>query len=187
MVVLTIYVVVMSRWCQQRDMVVKVISDGRFRPELESMVGLIASFSYLRLEVRDTYSFLDLLRLVEQEFYSANDHRDFDRIPLFAPDCDTNLDFNWLPAYTHWWPMHEPQVHPGQVRLQPFPFAPSFPVEFLPYFSDTGTCINLFVQYRTDLFSTGTIERLGNYTRSLAKEASGRPSNILGSISSEAP
>jgi len=67
----------MSRWCNQRDLLLAFVSTGRYCAELQGVVGDLAYHLHLRIEVRKEDSFLDLLKRINAEYYSAYDHQDF--------------------------------------------------------------------------------------------------------------
>lgn len=179
LVVLTVYVIVMSRWCQQADVVVSFASDGRFLPELEGMTGFLAKVLYLRVEVNEAARLRDVLQQVSREFNAAYEHLDSDWIvPDVVPECATDLGFNWLTTYWKWarWSADQQRLVDDQVRIQPFPQKVSLqPTKFSPWFSDTATGVYVTVLYRTDRFRLSTIERFGQDLRSLANEFIQRP------------
>lgn len=157
LVVLTAYIAVMSRWCNKGDLVTGFISNGRYRPELENMIGFVANMLHLHVEVTEGDSFLDLLKRLNREIRSAYDHQDFDRVPAFIPECATDLQFNWLP--THWSQgfVCQHREADDKVRVQQFPFRVIQPCKFTP-FSDTAAGINVTVLYGSDRFAPSTIE-----------------------------
>ena len=61
LLVLVAYVVAMSHWCDQQDLVVVLAYHGRQRQELKNVIGFFASELTLRVEVAPGDSFLDLL------------------------------------------------------------------------------------------------------------------------------
>lgn len=193
LVVLTVYVAVVSRWCGQRDLVLTFVSHGRHRrPELQNMIGFLASRLFLRVEIGHDDSFRDLLKRVNVEFYSAYEHYDFDRVPDFIPECaaDTDTDFNWLPAVWGRRPAHKGAAD-EQLRIQPFPLEPyrkRLPEWFklASVFSETAAGIVATVLYRPDLFAADTIERFGQNLRSFAQEFAHHPLAPIASVSLEA-
>jgi hypothetical protein len=177
LVVLTAYAVVMSRWLRQTDLVLVFGSHGRYRrPELENMIGFLAYGLHFRLEVTRHSSFLDLLRRATLEFYAASNHEDFGRVPDLIPECTTELIFNWLPANWVRRSVHQEGRAHEQVRTQPFQIdTVGSAHKFMLFVSDSPAGIIATVQYRSDLFGSSTIERLGNNLRLLSAEFAQHP------------
>lgn len=182
LVVLAVYVAVLSRWCNQRDLVLTFVSHGRHgRPELENMIGFLVNLLLFRIEVTKDDSFLDLLKRVSQEFHSACQHQDFNRVPDFVPECPVpfELSFDWAPAnWTGRSIQQEEAV--SQFTVQPFPIQTfryrvneSYKLAAVP--SETASGIVITVMYRVDLFAPSTIERFGRNLRVFAEQFTQRP------------
>lgn len=174
LVALTLYVALMSRWRNHRDLVVWFVSNGRQRPELEQVTGYLASHLPLRLELMETYSFLDLLKRVELEFRAACCHHDFDRVPRIAPSCFhlPALYFNWLQPST------DTRVDIAGLRIDPFPISRSSPVSFFPYFRHDKTGVRLIVQYQPSVHSPAEMEWLRDNLLRLAESFARCPSTV---------
>lgn len=211
LVVMAIYIIVISRWCNQKDLVVAVVSHGRHNcPELAYTIGLIAGFLHLRIERANDDTFHDLLVRVRLELAAAFEHQGSDRVPLIVPDCSTNVQFNWQSAQStkglvdHYflpefaatvnheppWAMkpsvqHDKAERP--LRLQSFPVRTIVSPQFAPNFYDTGpTGIYMLVKYAQNLFSAAAIERLGHHMRSVAQEVAEQPGIPIKEINYEA-
>jgi hypothetical protein len=181
LIVLAVYIAVVSRWCSQRDLVLSFVSHGRHRPELKRIVGWLANYQHMRIEIAEDDSFLDLLRRVDQEFHSARQHEDFDRVPDLIPGYTAPLYFNWLPATSSGRRADE-RVECG-IKMRPFLMNPvlsremeSPSPELMAMSSDTSAGIVITVIYRSDLFKPRTIERLGDDLRVLAEKSLENPS-----------
>lgn len=175
LVMLSVYIAVMAGWCNRRDLVIAFVSNGRYRPELQNIVGLVASRLYLRVGLDHAECFLDLLGQVSREFYSAHDHRDFDRVPLLIPECNTELQFNWLPDGWDRVPVSEREENNDRLLIQRFPFRAMRSETFIPLFFDTPDGINVTVRYRPDLLAHSSIERFGRNLRILSEEITQHP------------
>jgi acyl carrier protein len=183
LIVLAIYAAVISRWCGQRDLVIKFPSNGRFRPELINMVGWISGPLYLRVEITEKDSLLDLLKKADLEFNSAYEHYDFNRVPELIPECTTEVSLNCAPRFLG---ASRYEGHPWEaddgVRIQPFllgmPHAPTF----LPFLHEDESQIVVMVKYRPDLFAPSTIERFGRDLRLFAQQFADDPFTRVMSI-----
>lgn len=171
-VALALYVVVLSRWLNQRDILLTFVSHGRHRAELRGTVGLIADHLLLRVEIQHQDKFRDLLRRVDLELNSAYKHYDFGRAFTMFPECVTEVGFNWLAgsktdALGHKYPA-------CNLKILPFPTRVPWPISFTVIFSETPCGIVATVGFRTDLFSKSTAERIGRQLQLLAEECGER-------------
>lgn len=188
LVVLTVYAAVVSRWCSQGDLVLGFASHGRHsRPELENMIGFLATGLLLRIEITKEESFLDLLKRVNLEFYSACNHQGIGRLRDIVPECTIDVGFNWITTNWSRRSVHQKGEADGPVKMQPFPIQTFRSVEapflkFVPLFSDTAAGIIVTVLYRPDLFAKSTIERFGHSLRLFAAEFTQRPLASVASI-----
>jgi non-ribosomal peptide synthetase component F len=184
LVVLAIYVAAMSRWCRQRDLIVAMVEYGRFRQELESMVGWLINHLHLRIQGSESDSFRDLLSRVTHEFHVACEHADFNRVPALMPECSTELLFNWQPRSSSMRSAADGEFAADGLKVQWFPISKKTPAaRFMTFFSDTAAGITTKVIYRTDLFLASTIERFGDTLRLFAEEFTQRPHARVASIS----
>jgi len=181
MIVLVIYVATMTRWCNKRDLLIKFISHGRFRPELLSMVGFVAGYLHLRIETTDDDSFIDVLKRTTLELQCAYEHRDLDRVPLIIPECSANLFFDWIPAREQF---VQPQdgSNEAELKIQSFPLEVAWPREFLIWFRDSATGVVASITYQTKRFRPQTIEQLQRNLEIFAEEFSRRPRDPMSSI-----
>lgn len=184
LVILTIYAAVMSRWCGLRDLVIKLPSNGRYRPELVDMVGWVSGPLHLRVEITEQDSWLDLLKKVDLEFNSAYEHYDFNRVPELVPDCITDLNLNCMPRFLsasryvgHPWEAGD------QVGIQPFPLGVAQVPTLLSSLHEVESQMVFKIAYPTHRFTPSTIERFGRELRLFAQEFADDPFTKVTSIS----
>lgn len=174
LVMLTIYVAVMSRWCNQRDLVIRVPNNGRCRPELQDMIGLLATALFLRIEIARDDTFLDLLARIRVEFYSASEHVSFGRIFEVVPGLGTEIVFNWLPPQgTH--VITDSYQPEDKITAMPFPQPVPVPFKFMPLFYDSGLGINANINYCPDFLTLDTVEWFADNLRLFAREFARNP------------
>lgn len=183
LVVLTFYLAVMSRWYNQRDLMLVFISHGRNRPELANVIGFLVEFLYLRIEVSPEDRFIDLLKRVHSEFHSASYHQPFDPVQDLAPDYSTDLSFNWQPSnWAPWLADRQWQVN-DQVTIRPYPLKPSIPAQFGQWFFETSDDIDVTVLYSSDSYSSTTIEQFRRELLLFAENCTQHPLTRVASIS----
>lgn len=122
MVVLVLYAVVVSQWCNQKDFVFATTATGRDRSELETMAGYCSHLLYLRVQLIGSESFIDFLNIVSQEYYGGLLHQGFFATRHFI-DLSPDTFFQWLP----WQPVEfggVPRPHESaklDVVVEPYP------------------------------------------------------------------
>lgn len=166
MVVFCIFTAVILRWCDSKDLVLRFLISGRHHPKLQNMIGFLAEFLHLRIQITERTTLLDLLRQGDLEFQSAYKRHDFGRVPEFIPQWAWKMDvidlrFQWAPSSTAIRPSDSGAG--GGLDMQPMSLAVAKPFEFLPIFYDSPSGIGCSVIYRSDVFAPGTMERFGSH------------------------
>lgn len=102
MAVFTAFAILTLRWCKVSQGILQYQSDGRFNPKLENSIGYYASPLYLKVELRNTDTFLDAIHRVTAEYIRAHQHADFGLMEsgVARPDLTRNSCFNWVPGDT---------------------------------------------------------------------------------------
>jgi hypothetical protein len=137
------------------------------------------------VEISDTDTFVDLLKRVQREFFAVTEHQDF--IPAYVSECQPEVFFNWggLPTYSSRWSVDQSRGGADQLRMQPFPVYEVWPSKFLAFFSDTPAGILATINFRPDLLTQHSIERLGRNMRSVAEQLVQQPLGQVSSVSTE--
>ncbi len=123
MSVLTAYAALILRWCNTSEALLRYQTDGRADPLVGGAIGYFASVLHLRLQLRASDTFVDLLQQIMQEYRSAHAHADFSYLDAhILPDAlMRSPGFNWVPQE----PRHDltrPDESPHQLRFFPVPF-----------------------------------------------------------------
>ena len=192
LLMLTIYIGAVARWCGQSDFVVATMATGRDRREHHSVVGLLSHPIYLRIKLAGNETPLDLLRRVNGEFYRAVLHSDFGETVTGSFGLLRGSLFTWIP-----WraedvfgvPRPDESARAG-VRVERFQFAqrPTFPehlnIEVL--LSDTPTIAGGVI-YRSNAFERSTIDRFVEEMHDIAERMVNAPDSRIptnGAVSS---
>lgn len=180
-IVLTAYVIVMSKWCSQHDLLLSFVSHGRHRRrELEGMIGLLACWTFLRIDITRESTALGLLRRVSQEFSAALEHQEYFMVPDTFPKNVTEVEFNWLPAHTTKDSVSRTKIGDGEVHVQPYSIKNlGFVGRFHPFFYDSRSGIGLTVHYRPDQMSPDRVQQFGNDVRRVAAEIARHPQTSI--------
>jgi hypothetical protein len=150
--------------------VIRLVSNGRYRPELQSMVGSIANAIYLRLEIRPSDRLADVIEQVAREFHTASGHQDFGFVPGFDPGCKSELSFAWLPMTGDRWSGPTRRSGDCGVRIQPYPAMLGRRIPFWLTFEDTTDGVVGTAMYRPSDYKLATLEWLRRSFRLLAEQ-----------------
>jgi len=176
--VLTIYVAALSHWCAENDLMLQVISHGRYRHELQRIVGWLATPLLFRIDVDPHDTFLTLLSRVSTEFSASMSHHDHGHMLNLVPEFPTSLMFNWKRE-----PFHVCPTDPrADLTVQPFAIERRFGT-FLPFFYDNRTCIDVTVNFDPDVFEPIKIHRFCESLRVLAEGFAQDPDDRLRPLS----
>ena len=173
LVVLTIYIAVMARWCDQTDLLVSFVTDGRYRAELVNMIGDLAYHLHLRIITSSDDTFMSLLRKIIFEYRAAYEHQDFGWVPVVIPECrglftSTDLYFNWIADRPKLGQRPTRAGNLDDVCVKPFPFQIKWPIGFRLYFVDSADGIRATIQFRPDYIQHEILERLAKLLQSFA-------------------
>ena len=181
LIMLTLYVACLSIWCKQKDLVVPFLIAGRAAAH-EGVVGCFSHVVYLRVRLRGNESFIELLKLVSNEYYRVAAFRqDSGRMAIERPELVRGTLCQWLswhPADIAGLPTDSPTSQLGlkveNVRCQSLEELTNIPpdrVDLEINFFDAAGGISALAIYRTGRFGQDTLRRLMGELRSVAERA----------------
>lgn len=196
--VLAAYAVVLSSWCAAEDLLVLFPSHGRHQPALRNMVGFVANMLLLRIHVNREKTFGELLAEVKGEIAAALEHRDYDRVPDFMPQCTTEVVFNWQSTHSKQGALDHHVVlecgHPlsrsfelgagsqaersgtsNPPKVLPFLARSPDTPKLVPVFFDTPSSVQMTVTFDPNVLAPATIESFIRSLLSVAREATEQP------------
>lgn len=191
---LAIYVALVLRWCKTAQTVIGCQTDGRVRPEFENTIGYFSSTLYLRTQLLEGDTFIELTRRVTQEYCHAYENAD-----VFAcltahqpqPEFTRNTAFNWVPQRT---PMELSDLtHEQAIRCSAIRFVHPLPkhLEAENMQSDREPAMLLYetddeivgdVYFSPRRFSVVTMERFGRNYLYLLRELLVRGDSLVSDI-----
>ncbi|MFD7254360.1 condensation domain-containing protein, partial [Streptomyces sp. NPDC059895] len=194
MVLLSLFEIVLARYCRQDDIAVGTPIAGRNRAETEDLIGFFVNTLVLRTDLSGDPSFTELLARVKDTALGAYDHQDlpFERlVEELAPDRDLSRN----PLFQTMFVLQAP----GSADGQGWELAGTDgvePVEVergLAKFDLTLTAVEsadglkAVLEYRTDLFERSTIERMAGHIRTLAASVADTPDARLSELNMLTP
>ncbi|GAX45463.1 amino acid adenylation domain-containing protein [Tolypothrix sp. NIES-4075] len=163
MTLLTGFVILLSRYSNQQDILVGSPIANRNRSELESLIGFFVNILVLRTDVSGNPSFWELLQRVRQVATEAYSHQDvpFDQI-VDALQPERNL--NYSPLFQVMFVLLN--TPPGKLELPGLSLTPlevetqtaKFDLTLL--ITETEQGLSGSLEYNSDLFEEATITRM---------------------------
>ncbi|MGW2384302.1 non-ribosomal peptide synthetase [Streptomyces sp. NPDC001658] len=171
--------VVLTRYSDQRDVVLGTPVAGRTRTEFESTVGLFLNLISVRVRVDDDASFLDLLKSTRRSSLQAMQHQElpFDQVlqglsvqrrDTVSPIFQVSLSVANLPDLPFELAGLEPSEH---IWVELAGARYDLTTTFVP----DGGRLRLRLQYDTALFDDGTVRTLVSHLSQVLLQAAGTP------------
>ncbi|CAM3627150.1 non-ribosomal peptide synthase/polyketide synthase [Kibdelosporangium persicum] len=176
----------LARYAGQDDVAVGTVTSGRNRPELNRLVGFFVNTVVLRSTVDSRRSFGEFLDDVKQTVLDAFAH---DEVPLervvdaVRPDRDVSRNplFDVM-VLLHNTPRGLPEF-PG-LRTEPVDVAGQSAIFDLSLdFVEHDGALTCALEYNTDLFDTGTIERFAGHLAHFFDQVTTDPDRPLWQVS----
>ncbi|MHA6757540.1 amino acid adenylation domain-containing protein [Streptacidiphilus sp. PAMC 29251] len=186
MTLLSVFQLLLSKYSGQEDVAVGTPIAGRNRAEIEDMIGFFVNTLVMRTDLSGDPTFLELLDRAKDTALGAYEHqdlpferlvdelapkRDLSRNPLFQtmlvlqnnPDGDT-------------WMFQDLSVEQVGVSGQAVKFDLQLTV------GETAAGLDAALEYRTDLFELGTMERLVGHFQTLLAAVAAAPGARLSEL-----
>ncbi|WP_275290959.1 non-ribosomal peptide synthetase [Amycolatopsis sp. La24] len=194
MVLLAGFSAALARYTRQDDVVVGTPVAGRTRSELAGLIGLFVNTLALRTRCDDSADFRSLLARVRRTCLDAFSHQDLpferlvealrpDRSLSYSPLVQVFFDVQNTPGGEVEWP---------GLRLRPFAggealLGTTAKFDLSMSLRETPDGLEGTLEYNTDLFAAGTVQRMAEHCRNLLSEAAARPAEPMRSLSMLAP
>jgi amino acid adenylation domain-containing protein/non-ribosomal peptide synthase protein (TIGR01720 family) len=185
MTALAAFQTLLVRYTGQTDVAVGSGIANRNRPELERLIGFFVNLQVMRSRVDGSRSFRDLLRQVRQTCLDAYDHQDvpFDRV-VRELQPDRNANYNPLCQVClvfQNFPMPEMQF-PGLSVQEMTVAAGTSKFDLTLYLKPDRTGLTVEIEYNTDLFDPGTINRMLNHYAVLLRSVADAPDKSVSEL-----
>ncbi|HYN84383.1 MAG TPA: amino acid adenylation domain-containing protein, partial [Pyrinomonadaceae bacterium] len=185
MALLAAYQTLLYRYTGQTDITTGTPIAGRNRSELEGLVGFFANTLVMRTRLSGEMTFRQLLGRVREVALGAYTHQDvpFEQlVEVLQPERDlsrppffqTMLALQNVPHSSHG--LSSLTFTQMQVDRESAMF------DLTLYFSEQEGGVSCTIEYNTDLFDDGTIERLASHFRRLVGAAAADPDTPLASL-----
>jgi amino acid adenylation domain-containing protein len=182
MTLLAAFQTLLLRYTGQHDLVLGTPIAGRTRRELHSLFGLFANTLVLRTDLSGNPSFLHLLQRVREVCLNAYDHQDLPFEKL-VEELHPERSLSYSPLFQVFLSLgnfaSRPPSLPGLtiVPLQIDRHTARF--DLVCDFFEEAEGLSCRLEYNTDLFEAGTIERLASHLHTLLESIVAHPQQRL--------
>ncbi|ASZ13033.1 non-ribosomal peptide synthetase [Chitinophaga sp. MD30] len=160
--------VLLARYSGQEDICIGISTAGRQQEEIAPLIGFFVNTLALRDAINHQASFRELVQRVKQTALQAYAHQDipFEKVvEVTVKERDTSRHpiFQVMFVYEH--TDETPDFRLGDLRLDNEAFdvtTAKFDLSFFMSEAKEGT-LRINIGYRTDLFESSTIERMGSH------------------------
>jgi amino acid adenylation domain-containing protein/FkbH-like protein len=163
MVLMAALAITFEKWARQQDMVFGTVVAGRTRHEVENVIGCFMNFLPIRVQVSDDDTGRELIARARSVVLEAQGHQDcpFEKI-VEAVNPERRANQNPLYNVALLLQNFPEKLFQGRnLEVTPMPVdveAAQLDLRFEAEFS--GRNLSLSCEYKTDLFSPGTVEQL---------------------------
>ncbi|MGW0288265.1 condensation domain-containing protein, partial [Streptomyces sp. NPDC003236] len=186
MALLSVFQIVLARYCRQDDVAVGTPIAGRNRAETEDLIGFFVNTLVLRTDLSGDPTFTELLDRVKDTALGAYDHQDlpFERlVDELAPDRDLSRNplFQTLFVFQNT-PDDNAWSLPGLTVEQVGVGGQDAKFDLQLTAAEADGELLAALEYRTDLFERATVERLAGHFMTLAASVAAAPGARLSEL-----
>jgi surfactin family lipopeptide synthetase A len=185
MTLLTAFAVLLSRYCEQPDIVIGSPIANRDRTEVENLLGFFVNNLVLRIQIPQNSSFQDLLAQVKRTALDAYDHQNlpFEKL-VEALQPERNLSYHPLfqvmfilqNSPSGQLPM--PNLKLSSIEVESSTTQLDLTLEIL----DSVNGLAGRFEYNTDLFERSTIDRMAKHFQNLLEAIATNPQQKVSQI-----
>lgn len=181
----TIYTILLSKFCNQDDLVIGVPVSGRNSRGLEQMVGMFVNNLALRSRITGSKTFAEFLQEQNRMLLDAFKNQSYDFGKLIEK-LDQKRDISRNPVFDTMFIYQDVLFREGgtEFTVAPYFFDPGFSKYDLSLeVVDSGEELDFYFEYNTALFGDELIERLAGYFNTLAENIIADPHCRTGELS----
>ena len=187
MVLLAGFQVLLYRYSGQQDIAVGSPIAGRKRTETSGLIGFFVNTLVLRADLSGGPSFKELLRRVQKATLEAYDHQDVPFTKLVEA-LVPERDLSYTPLFQVMMVLQNvrrSEMRLGSAKLQPFDFSTgTAKFDLLLQLEEAGSgTLQASLEYDTDLFEAGSVNRMIAHYEMLLKGAAAMPEESIDRIS----
>ncbi len=185
MVLLAIYNILLSKYSNQKDIIIGSPIAGRQHPDLDNIIGILINTLAMRNYPEDKKSFREFLIEVKERSLKAYENQDY-QFEMLIEKLDLKKNMGNNPLFDVMF-FHQ-NVDNTSMVIEDLKFM-SYSLNFktakfdlLLITAETDDEIDCILEYRTQLYKRDTIKRLGKHFISIIKEITNNPKVKLAEI-----
>ena len=185
MTLLTGLLILLSRYTQQEDLLVGTPIAGRTQPEVEQLFGCFLNTLVLRTKLGADLTVQEALQRVREVTLAAYDHQEYPfekLVEVLQPERDLGRN----PFFQVLFSLQNAPLEPFSMRglswtpVQLETGATKFALELA--LQETAEGIVGYLEYQSELFEQGTVERMGQHYVQILREMVRQPQQRIGEL-----
>lgn len=188
MLLLAVFKGLLHHYSGQEDILVGTAVSGRTRLEVEKLIGFFVNTIVLRSQIKPTESFRDFLAQIRQHSIDGYAHADIPFEQLVERVQRVTNRNDRKPLFQAWFSFMDSmsEFKIGEINACPVHIPPPEAQFDLSLFViEKGNQVNCYFEYKTDLFSARTIERIMSDFEQLLSAALAQPEATLAQLLSK--
>lgn len=185
MTLLAAFQLLLHRYSGQPDISVGVPIAGRTRSDIENLIGFFVNTLVLRTDLSGNPTLKELLGRVREVTLDGYDHQDFPFEKL-VEELQPHRDLSYSPLFQVMFVMQNMPKEPFQLTdLTASPLdidRGNAKFDLTLYANETESGMKVLLEYNTDLFDPGTIERMAGHYQTLLSGIVFDPDRRIGNL-----
>ncbi|WP_185150677.1 non-ribosomal peptide synthetase [Cytobacillus dafuensis] len=183
MLLLSAYSVLLSKYSQQEDIIIGSPISGRIQEEVQGLIGMFANTLALRVNPKGTYSFSEFLQDAKEVILDAFENQEYPFEKLVEKlnikrDVSRNAIFDTVFVLRH----AETAASENSL-LSPITVAnPTSKFDITLEVIDDGKNLMFEWEYSTQLFTSGTIQKMAKHLIAILKSVTEHPNFLIQDI-----
>ena len=187
MTLLAIFQVLLYRYTDQKDIVVGTPIANRHYKEIEGLIGFFVNTLALRTTFEGNETFIDVLNKVKETTLQAYQHQDVSFEQL-VDQLNVTRELNRNPVFQVIFNFQNASKGAPLTlkQIQAEPFYSSYLIakfDLSLNIHENEETLEVGIEYATDLFEAGTIERMGDHLKKLIKGIIKNPTQDIQTLS----
>ncbi len=181
---LAVFYILLQRYCRQDDILVGTPISNRSKSSLEKVIGFFNDTIVMRLKLDSNISFSDYLVKVRNDVLQAFEHKEIP-FEVLVKELGVNRDANINPIFQVMFLYHRVPEKPTwegfDISYKTFDLGVS-KFDLTLYVAEDENDCHTTIEYATDLFDRGTIERMHEHYAYLLEQITKNHNSTLSSF-----
>lgn len=185
-ILFTIFMVLLSKYSNNREVMVGSPVSGRTHPDVQEMIGMFVNTVVIRETFEKDDTFRDAVKKVKEKFLTAYENQDY-AFDALVEDLDIKRDSSRNPLFDYTFVYQKGNTETlqlGEAILSDYPLEPSVSkFDLTLTASDIGENYLFNLEYCSELFEPHTIERFAKHYMNLIHSTLKDDSQLIDKLS----